>query len=458
MTLIRSQPELERPIEGVEDLVAFLRSGEKPRERYRVGTEHEKLGMYADTLEPVPYEGPRGIGALLGVLERDHGYTGHREDGKLIALERDGATITLEPGGQLELSGAPLETLHETCREFRQHVALMKHVSQPFGIVWLGLGIHPTVSLGKVPRMPRERHAIMHEYMARRDELGLVMMHLTGTVQANFDFESEADLARKLRVALAASPVVTALYANSSVSDGGPNGFESRRAWVWRHTDPDRCGFLPFVFADGWGEGEAYRRYVEWALDVPVFFVERAGRCRPVGGRPFRELLRHGYEGAPATLADWNVHLTTLFPEVRLKRIIEVRGADAVPPDLVCGLPALWKGLLYDPSALADAESRLRHWTHAQVDALHAEVARIGLEAQTPDGPVAAVARELVDLSARGLAWLDRRSGTGETEAIFLEPLYAILDRGTSPGRHLLDRWESQFSRRADLLVEYARY
>ncbi len=458
MSLIRVDPELLQPVDDPSQLIEYLRRAETPREEFRVGTEHEKIALYAEDLAPVPYEGDRGIQALLSVLRDEHGFDPLLDEGRLVGLERDGATITLEPGGQLELSGAPLFSLHETCAEFNEHVALMKHVSARFGMIWLGLGIHPLAGIDELPRMPRQRYAIMREYLAARDELGIHMMHATGTVQANFDFASEADMARKLHLALAASPIITALYANSSVSDGVPNGFESRRAWVWRHTDPDRCGFLPFVFEDGWGEGTAYVRYVEWALDVPMFFLVRDERHIPMGGRTFRDFLAGGFESERATLADWHIHLTTLFPEARLKRVIEVRGADAVPPKLVCGLPAFWKGLFHDEDALAAAEERIGKWTHAQVDALHGEVARSGLKADAPDAPILAVARELVDLSAQGLKRLGDRNRAGQDESLFLGPLYEIIDRGTSPGRYLLECWDGAWSRRIDLLVEYARY
>jgi glutamate--cysteine ligase len=457
MTLLRDDPELEQPIEDLEQLAEFFRGGETPRAEFRVGTEHEKICLYEKTLSPVPFEGEYGIGALLQLLHREHGFAPLLDGETIVGLERDDATITLEPGGQLELSGAPLYTLHETCREFRQHVALLKQVSGDFGIVWLGLGIHPLAKVDEIPRMPRVRHEIMREYMARSDRLGLSMMHATGTVQANFDFSSEADLAVKLRLGLAASPVVTALWANSSISGGEPNGFESYRAEIWRYTDRRRCGFLPFAFEEGWGEGTAYRRYAEWALDVPLMFIVRDGEHIPLRSS-FREFLVQGHAETPATLADWNLHLTTLFPEVRMKRIVEVRGADAVPPDLVCALPAFWKGLFYDPEALATASERLAHWTHADVDGLHADVARRGLQASTPDGPALEVARELVVLARAGLARIDAQNAMGENESLFVEPLEQILDRGTSPGRAIIERWDGAFRQRIDRLVEYAKY
>ncbi len=458
MSLTREDPELEREIEDVSQLVDFFRSGETPLEQYRVGTEHEKIGLYAEDLEPVPYEGEAGIAALLATLHRDYGFDPLRDGENLVGLERDGASLTLEPGGQLELSGAPLATLHETCREFNEHLALMKHVSERFGITWLGLGIHPRAKLDGLPRMPRQRYELMRAFLGERGSLALWMMHGTGTVQANFDFNSEDDAARKLRLALAASPIVTALYANSAISEGVANGFESKRAEIWRHTDPDRCGFPAFAFSDAWLEAGAYAQYAEWALDVPVVFIVRGEQHVSIGGRSFRDYLKNGHQGSRPTLADWNLHLTTLFPEARLKRVIEVRGADAVPPGLVCALPALWKGLFYDDQALDAALERVRPWSHAQVVDLHARVAREGLSATAPDGPVLELAHELLDLSAAGLARIGACNRRGESEELFLDPLFEIVDRGSSPARAVLERWEGAWAGRVDRLVEYSKY
>jgi glutamate--cysteine ligase len=458
VTLTREQPELERPVEHEAALLDYFRSGEKPREAWRVGTEHEKVGLRASTFEPLGYDEERGLASLLQALVRDHGFAPLYEGRHLVGVERDGERITLEPGGQLELSGAPLTTLHETCREFRDHIALMKHVSAEFGLSWVGLGIHPLAKVEEIPWVPRERYRIMREALGKRGALAHHMMKATGSVQANYDYSDERDLALKLRVACAASPLVTALYANSSISEDAPNGFVSRRAWIWRHTDPDRCGLLAFVFEPGWLEGGAYARYSQWALDVPMLFIQRDRRHVPVGGRTFRAFLHEGYGEHRATLADWDLHLTTLFPEVRLKRVLEVRGADAVPPGLVCALPALWKGIIYDSEALAAADARLRHWGFAEVDRLHAEVATRGLEAGTPDGPALEVAQELVGLAAKGLERSGSRNRSGEDERLFLEPLYEILDRGSSPGQQLLERWEGSWNRRVDRLIDYAVY
>jgi len=455
VTLTREDPTLNEPVQSLDQLHQFFEVACKPEEQFRVGTEHEKFPLFADSLEPVAYEGERGLGALFEALRVDHGFSAFYEGSAIVGLERDGTSITLEPGGQLELSGAPLLSLHETCREFRDHVDLIKRVSAPFGIIWLGLGAHPLAETERIPRMPRERHDLMRAHLAAADTLGLSMMHATCGVQANFDFSSELDAGHKLRVAQWISPVVTALYANSSVSLGEPNGFESWRAHIWRHTDPARCGFLREVFESSFLERGAFRVYTEWALDVPVMFLVRDGRYAPQGGRSFRQLMD---AGESLTLADWNLHLTTLFPEVRLKRVIEVRGADAVPPDLVCALPALWKGVFYDSEALAEVERRLRHWSYEDVDRLHDEVSRLGLKADTPDGPIAGVARDLLDVSRAGLGRIAHLNSSGDNEQGFLDPLYGILEQGTSPGRGLLDRWDGAFQRRIELLIDFSRY
>lgn len=456
MTLTREDPELERPLEDEAQLLDYFRAAEKPRSAFRVGTEHEKLALYADSGLPVPYEGERGIAAIFAELRARHGFGTFLEGENIVGLERDGASITLEPGGQFELSGAPLHSLHATCGEFHAHLDQIKEISDRFGIAWVGLGIQPLVDVDDIPRMPRERHRQMRAHFARHGgRLAPYMMHATCGVQANFDFSDELDAGRKLRAANAASPIVTALYANSSLSLGKPNGFESRRAQVWRETDAPRCGFLPGVFADDFFERGAYRTYADWALDVPVMFLVRGGRYRLVGSRSFRELFESGEK---LTLADWSLHLTTLFPEVRLKRVIEVRGADAGPPGLVCALPALWKGLLYDATALAALDDCLGHWTWADVDGIHAEVARRGLSAPTPDGSVLSVAAELLQIAAGGLRRSDARNGAGETEEIFLTPLFEILEQGESPGRQLLAAWEGPLEQRIERLVEHCAY
>ncbi len=455
MSLDRGDERLDVPVAGLDDLVAYFRAGEKPRDAWRVGTEHEKIGLYESDLAPVPYAGPRGIGALLERLAEVDGQERIRESGNVIALSKDGASITLEPGGQLELSGAPLRSIFETCNEFNTHLALMREVSAPFGIVWLALGSEPFHAVEDAPRMPRERHDLMRSYLPSKGSLALEMMHQTGTVQANFDYADEADMVQKLRAAYAVTPLVSAIYANSSLSLGKPNGFASRRLHIWQHTDPDRCGLLPFVFDDDFG----YAAYARWAWDVPMFFVLREGHYRDPGGMTFGQFVEQGCQGERATLQDFDRHLTTLFPEVRLKRFIEVRGADAVPPRLTCSLPALWKGLLYDAEACAAALALGLEWSAPERQALLEDVARRGLAAEAPDGrAVLPLAREVVALADAGLRRIGDAGSESPDESGFLDPVREQLDRGASPGQVIREHWEGDWGRSPRRLIEYARY
>jgi glutamate--cysteine ligase len=452
---VSGQPKTEPIVVGsVADLVAFARAGEKPRAAFRVGTEHEKIGIRVADLRPVPYAGEDGIEGLLAEIVRVDGWTPVREGDVLVALEKDGASITLEPGGQLELSGAPLRTIFETCREFHRHLDLIRRVSEPRGIAWLSLGANPLHDVDEIPRVPKARYAVMRRFLPPRGELALHMMHLTATVQANFDYASEADMAAKMRTAMGVSPIVSALFANSSLYLGKPSGFVSRRVHIWRHVDPDRCGMLPFVFEPGFG----YERYVEWALDVPMFFVLRDGRYLPSDGMSFRRFLAVGHELGPATLQDWNLHLTTLFPEVRLKQFLEVRGADAVPPGLICALPALWKGLLYDEDAREAAWGLVADWQFPEREAALEAVARRGLAAEVAGRPVLPLARELVAIGREGLARIGDGAGGESDERGFLDPLEAVAESGRSPGEEVLLRWEGEWERSPARLIDYARY
>lgn len=449
-----SPVELDVPVESVEQLVEYLRSGEKPPEGWRVGTEHEKIGLRADDRTPVPYEGTRGIGALLESIAVEDGWARVAESGHTIALARDGASITLEPGGQLELSGAPLRTIHETCDEFHTHLALMKRVSAEPGLVWLGLGMHPIHSVQELPVMPKERYRIMSSYLPGRGALALEMMFATATVQANFDYADEADMVEKLRVATALSPLVSAIFANSSLSGGKPNGFVSRRLHTWEQTDPDRTGLLPFVFEEDFG----YRRYIEWALDVPMFFVLRGEHYEPAWGTTFRSFLEEGFAETRPTLADFDRHLTTLFPDVRLKRFIEVRGADAVPPGLTCSLPALWKGILYEPGARAAAWELVADASQEQRQAARSEVARRGLDATYAGRPVLELARQLTELAREGLRRIAHAGSRDPDETSYLDPIFEQVESGKSPGSVVLERWEGEWGRSLARLIEYARY
>ena len=458
MTAAGQTSELAAPISSVDELVAYLRCGEKPPERWRVGTEHEKIGLVEEDLSPVTFEGPRGIGALLErIASCEEGWERIFEKDNLIALAKDGVSITLEPGGQLELSGAPLRTIHETCSEFNSHLELMKRVSEPLGIVWLGLGIHPLHAVAQLPIMPKERYRIMRRYLPTRDSMGLVMMFATATVQANFDFESEADMVEKIRLANAVSPVVSAIFANASLSERRINGFASRRLAAWEHTDPDRTGLLPQVFEPDFG----YRRYVEWALDVPMFFIVRDGAYLPAHRVTFRKFMKEGHDGVRAVLQDFDLHLTTLFPDVRLKQIIEVRGADAVPRGLTCSLPALWKGILYDADARRAAWDLVRGAVDPALEVLHAaraDVARQGLAGRFDERPVLDVARELADISRNGLRAIAHPGTVDSDETSYLDPIFEQLELGKSPGQIVRECWEGEWAQSVDRLIDYARY
>jgi len=444
----------DAPLVKVSELVEELQAGEKPPEQWRVGTEHEKIGLRAEDLRPVPYHGERGIEAVLEGLARQDGWERIFEGPNLVALHRDEASITLEPGGQLELSGAPLRTIHETCDEFHTHLDRVRRVSGPMGIIWLSLGANPLHTVEEIPQVPKGRYQVMRRFLPRRGELALAMMHLTATVQANLDYRDEADMVEKMRTAMGISPIVSALFANSSLAEGKPSGFVSRRIHIWQYTDPDRCGLLPFVFEPGFG----YQRYVEWALDVPMFFVRRGDRFLPAGGRTFRQFLEGGFEGSRATLADWDLHLTTLFPEVRLKRFLEVRGADAVPAGLICALPALWKGILYDTDARQAAWDLVSGWSFEERQAALDAVARRGLRARCVGGSVLELARELVSLAREGLRRIGHAGQRDPDERPYLEPLEPLLETGRSPGQEILDHWERDWDRSIARLIEYARY
>ncbi|MBM4383662.1 MAG: glutamate--cysteine ligase [Deltaproteobacteria bacterium] len=439
------------PVESLADLIAFLASGEKPRERFRVGTEHEKIGFTAGG-KPVPYEGANGIAALLEAIAQADGWERGFDNGKLIALKKNGASITLEPGGQFELSGAPLRTIFETDREIRAHLELVKRLSAPLGITWTSLAHHPVHDLSEIPRMPKTRYGLMRTYLPTRGELALHMMHLTATVQANMDFASEADMVRKLRAAMAVTPIVSAMFANSSLYLGKPSGFITRREHIWRHTDPDRCGLLPFVFEDGFG----YERYARWALDVPMFFIVRDGVSLPAHTSTFRQFLARGFEGHRPTAADWDLHLTTLFHEVRLKRIIEVRGADCVP--FLSALPALWKGLLYDDTALDAAFDLAKDWSFAEREAALEDVARRGLAASAAGQPVLPLARELAAIASEGLRRIGHGDGPHPDERVLLDPLHAQLAKGRSLGEELVDAWEGDLHRDLNKLIAATRF
>ena len=448
----------DRPVEGVGELLAYFGAAETTREDWAVGTEHEKVGVYADTGDRVPYEGPYGIGALLDKVYAAVGWERVEERGRVVALQKDGASITLEPGGQIELSGAPLKTSGETCAEFNTHVDLVKELSDDFGIAWLGLGIDPFHEVDDIPHMPKGRYDIMRNYLPTRGGMALDMMHATATVQANFDYASESDMIAKMRAALLATPVISALFANSSISGGRENGYVSKRLIIWRDTDPDRCGLIPWVFDPEFG----YERYMEWALDVPMFFLIRDHAYHAANGLTFRQFMDRGFEVDGVihrpTLRDWDMHLTTLFPDVRLKRIIEVRGADTVPRAHICALPTVWKGLLYDADALDGTLSLLSGVTTEALDVGQRDVARRGLRADMGGHKVLDLARELVKLADGGLARIHEEGFSDADERGFLDPLHEQIEKGKSPGEEVAERWKDEWNGDRQKLIEATRY
>ena len=431
-----SPTDHDEELRDLDDLLAPFHAAQKPRARWRVGTEAEKFGVRRVDGSPLPFEGPAGVRTVLLELSERHGWFAEREHagGEVIALRRGDASITLEPGAQLELSGAPLSTIHQTCAEFRGHMAELRDISDELGIVWLGLGFHPLARQADLPWVPKLRYGVMQHYLPTRGGQAIDMMRRTATVQANFDYDSEADAARKVRVSLALSPVITAMFANSPFVEGEITGERSRRASVWLDVDPDRTGLLPFAWAEDFG----FRDYVEWALDVPMFMVKRDGKVLKNTGQTFRAFLAEGFSGARATQTDWTTHLNTLFPEVRLKGTIEVRGADSQPTSMVCALPALFKGLLYDEQALGEAEALVSGLDHDTVADVRPSVARDGLGAVLAGRSLAEWAREVIRIAEDGLrrqSNLDRR---GRDETIHLERLSALVAEGRSPADALL--------------------
>ncbi|MFZ5671237.1 MAG: glutamate--cysteine ligase [Pseudomonadota bacterium] len=433
----------DRPL-ALDDLTAWFAAGAKPAERWRVGAEHEKFGFRLKTHESVSYDGPDGIEAMLRGLMR-FGWEGVYEDradgGRtLIALERGGASVSLEPGGQFELSGAPLNSMHEICEETGRHLEEVKQVADELNLGFLGLGFHPTITRAQAAVMPKGRYAIMRNYMPKVGGLGLDMMFRTCTVQANLDFASEADMVAKFRTSLALQPIATALFANSPFTEGRPNGFLSARANVWTDTDPDRTGMLDFVFEDGFG----FERYARYALDVPMYFVKRKGLYIDVAGRSFRDFIDGRLAEAPgerATIKDWADHTTTIFPEVRLKQYLEMRGADGGPWSRLCALPALWTGIFYDGAALAAAWDLCKAWTREAREQLRRDVTRQGLKATVAGRTVQDVARDMVAIAGEGLKRRARLDGGFVDETVYLRELEQIADSGLTPAERLLEKF-----------------
>lgn len=430
------------PIERRDELVAWLESGCKPKAQWRIGTEHEKFPFTVKGHDPVPYEGPRGIQALLNGMQHLLGWEPIMEHENIIGLYdvTGGGAISLEPGGQFELSGAPLETVHQTCTELMAHLAQVREVARPLGVGFLGLGMTPKWTRSQIPMMPKGRYRIMTQYMPKVGKLGLDMMYRTCTVQTNLDFSSEADMVKKLRVSLALQPVATALFANSPFTDGKPNGFLSFRSEIWRDTDADRSGMLPWAFEDGMG----FERWVDYALDVPMYFVKRGDDYIDVSGLSFRDLFAGKLKQLPgeqATISDWGNHISTIFPEVRLKRYLEMRGADGGPGRRLPALSAFWVGILYDDVTLDAAWDIVKDWTAEERQKLRDDVPKQGFAAVIRNRTMLSLAGETLKLAREGLKRRRRLNACGEDETKYLEPLDDLVARGTTPAEELLAKF-----------------
>jgi len=431
-------------IESRDQLIASFARGEKPSDRWRIGTEHEKFVYALGDHHAPSYDEASGIRALLGQLEQ-YGWAPVMEGGNVIALTGADGSISLEPAGQFELSGAPLDNLHQTCAETGRHLTQVKAAGDKLGVGFLGLGMWPDKTRAELPIMPKGRYAIMLRHMPRVGSLGLDMMLRTSTIQVNLDYASEADMVKKFRVGLALQPLATALFANSPFTEGKPNGKLSFRSHIWSDTDPARTGMLPFVFEDGFG----YERYADYALDVPMYFVYREGKYIDAAGLSFRDFLKGELSVLPGelpTIDDWNDHLSTAFPEVRLKTFLEMRGADGGPWNRICALPALWVGLLYDDAALDAAWDLVKDWSLDERQALRDSVPELALDAPLPGGGrLRDIAGEVLDIAHAGLAARARLNGAGDNETGFLDPLREIVRSGKVPAQVLLDRYHGEW-------------
>ena len=437
-------------------LVEHLENGCKPREQWRIGTEHEKFVFVRGTNKPVPYEGNPGIRRFLEELTR-FGWKQILENGNPIALTMGDCNISLEPGGQLELSGAPLENIHQTCDEVHTHLAQVKEVAEELGVGLLGSGFIPKWKRSDMHWMPKGRYKIMRNYMPKKGTLGLDMMLRSCTVQVNLDFENERDMVEKFRVAVALQPIATALFANSPFLEGTLSGWQSYRSHLWEDTDPDRCGILPFIFEPGMG----FEKYTEYALDVPMYFIYRDGKYIDVSGASFRDFLRGelpGHIGKLPKLSDWSDHLTTIFPEVRLKNYLEMRGADGGPWRRLCALPALWVGLLYDPTSQAAAWDLVRNWSIEEHQMLRQTVPKHALNTEFRGQRLCNIATEVLDIAAAGLKARGIVDSEGKDEADFLDTLKEIAERGFSPAEELAQLFGTKWKKNVDPIYEDFAY
>ena len=435
------------PIERYEQMAEYLASGCKPKEDWRIGTEHEKFGFCKDSLLPLPYEGERSIHAVLSALRDRHDWQELHEAGKLIGLTKDGANISLEPGGALELSGAPLETIHETCDEVNVHLKEVKGIADEIGVGFIGLGAAPTWMHEEMPLMPKGRYKLMDAYMGKVGTMGRTMMRRTSTVQVNLDYSSEADMIQKLRVGIALQPVAVALFANSPFFEGKPNGHKSWRSRVWRDTDNARAGMIPFIFDDDFG----FERWVEYALDVPMYFVYRDGKYIDALGQSFRDFLDGKLPALPGekpTLSDWGDHLTTAFPEARIKKYIEMRGADGGPWRRLCALPAFWVGLCYEHDSLDAAWDLVKDWDAETREALRVTASVDGLRAKVGNIDMHELSKSVLDIAHAGLAKRARPGAGGiiPDETHFLNALMESVETKKTPADELMDHYNGAWA------------
>lgn len=445
------------PINSFDDLLYTFQKGSKPKSEWRIGTEHEKFGFYHGTNLPVPYEGENGIKALLEGMAKDETWTPIIENGHIIGLKDGLGSITLEPGGQFELSGAPLESVHDTCKEIAHHLKSVRAVADNLNIGFLGLGFSPLTKLDDVPMMPKGRYKIMKEYMQKVGRLGRQMMFRSCTVQVNLDYSSEADMRQKYHASMALQPIATALFANSPFAEGRLNGYQSYRAQVWTDTDPDRTGILPFAFKKDFG----FADYANYALDVPMYFIKRGETYHDVSGLSFRDFMAgklKGFEGELPTQSDWDDHLTTLFPEVRLKSFLEMRGADGGPWSKLCALPALFVGLLYDQSALDAASDLVKDWDYEDVEGLRRAVPFLGLDAKIRGSRVQDIAKEMLAIARSGLNARAKLNGAGDNETGFLGDLDEIAQSGRTQAQYLREMFETEWQKDINKVFENCAY
>lgn len=450
----------QTPLTSVSELSDYLASGARPKEQFRLGTEHEKFAFFRADHSPVPYFGDASISALLKGMEAKLGWEPILDREHIIGLaEPTGmGAISIEPGGQFELSGAPLETIHETCRESNRHLEVLREVAEPMGIRFLGIGGSPKWSLAETPRMPKSRYEIMTRYMPKVGAHGLDMMYRTCTIQVNLDFSSETDMARKMRLSMKLQPVATALFASSPFTEGRPNGLLSWRGDIWRDTDNQRSGLLPFVFRQDFG----FHDYVEWALDVPMYFVVRDGKYHDCTHVTFRQFMNGALKGEIAdwepTMGDWTNHLSTLFPDVRLKRFLEMRGADGGPWRRICALPAFWVGLLYDEGALAAAEELTAQWSYDDVLGLRNAVPAAGLKTEIAGRPLLEVTRDILAISSAGLKSRNRLNEEGQDETVFLASLEEIIAKKATLAEDLLMLYNGRWNQSVEPAFDEYQY